>query len=257
MGPLLGGILIAYLKLKTSLFFMAAVALILLLFSTFLSNLKSDQKITPTTEKSNVSGRHSLSYLFSSGPVGFTVLSNCLIGIILGVQAPLIFPFVKEVFNRNTDSAGLLLSSAGIGGMIGAFFIKKFPQYIHPKNIPWLILFDGFIFYLFTEAKNFSLSTIIFTSLGIMSAVTLVIVEGLVQDDVPEHHHPFVFSLTQFASGAGGASFGMLAGYLAEILTTKTVLSGAAVIESIIGLGLIYTGTRFRHHQKNNLIKQL
>ena len=77
-----------------------------------------------------------------------------------------------------------------------------------------------------------------------MGAVTLIIVEGAVQKDVGVTHRPFVFSLMQLASGAGGASLGIVTAFLAEWYGAKNVLAAAAGVEIIFG-GLCLLGGYF------------
>ena len=68
-----------------------------------------------------------------------------------------------------------------------------------------------------------------------MGAVTLLLVESTVQSEVRSEYQPTVFSLMQFAGGAGGATLGIFAAYLAEIFGSQITLFGAAISE--IGIG--------------------
>jgi hypothetical protein len=63
----------------------------------------------------------------------------------------------------------------------------------------------------------------------------LIVVEGAVQRDIQSQHRPFIFSVMQFAGGAGGASLGIAAGFLADSYGAKPVLSGAAIGEVMVG----------------------
>ena len=71
-----------------------------------------------------------------------------------------------------------------------------------------------------------------------MGAVTLVIVEAAVQEQVAQRHQPFVFSVMQFSAGAGGAAIGVLAASLAALIGTPPVFLGMAASEVVLALSM-------------------
>jgi predicted MFS family arabinose efflux permease len=174
-------------------------------------------------------------YLKTLPWVFLVVISYCMVAMILEIQSPLIFPFTKEVFGKGSDFASMLLGAAGVGGVVGSLLPLRFPKIFHAKSIPYLVLFDGLIFSIFTLSSSTKLSVGLFLLLGIMGAVTLLLVESTVQSEVRSEYQPTVFSLMQFAGGAGGATLGIFAAYLAEIFGSQITLFGAAIIE--IGIG--------------------
>ena len=232
VAPPLGGILVANFGPRISLFAMVGLSAVVAVLLSFIAKPSSPGD----AEKAEGSGvAASLRHLVALPQTAAVVTVFCLISVILEVQAPLLFPFVKEVYAAKSDFTGLLLGLAGFGGIVGAILAERFPTRFTEHTIPWLGIADGAIFLLFTQLRDPIVASILFTTLGMMGAVTLIIVEGVVQKDVGSAHRPFVFSLMQFAGGAGGASLGILAAFLAGTYGAKTVLAAAAGTEIIFG----------------------
>ncbi|OZC94883.1 hypothetical protein CH275_28425 [Rhodococcus sp. 06-235-1A] len=163
----------------------------------------------------------------------------CLVAVILETEAPLIFPFVDEKLAQGPMLAGILLGVSGLGGVAGAAATRIFPRMLVPSTIKWLILADGIVFLLFTLTSNVIVSISLFAALGAMGAITLVIVESAVQREVDSKDRPFVFSLMQFSAGAGGATVGILAAFIASRVGTPPVLAACALLEILAAVFLI------------------
>lgn len=174
--------------------------------------------------------------LFAMRHVFAVVGLFCIVAVILEIQAPLIFPFVHDVYSADSRLGGMLLGLCGFGGLAGAYAAERWPGFFLTSSIPLLVCIDGLLFLCFTQLTNLFFASVLFTMLGAMGAITLILVESVVQTDVDTANRPFVFSLMQFAGGAGGATLAVLAAFLADELTTKLVLSGAAVVEVAIGI---------------------
>lgn len=255
VGPALGGLMIGNLGAWPSLLIMAAISSVVFFL---LMPLPSSKRNACKIDTTNVSAFASLRHLLQLPQTLAIVVMFCLVSVILEVQAPLMFPFVKEVYASGSEFTGILLGLAGLGGIFGAFLAQRFPDVFKEKSIPWLVVGDGLVFLIFTQLKDPIFASIIFTSLGMMGAVTLIIVEGSVQKNIQGEHRPFVFSVMQFAWGAGGASLGILAAFSSEIYGSKYVLAGAAIGEMALGvlgilLGLLYLNSKLS--VKNPLIK--
>jgi hypothetical protein len=181
--------------------------------------------------------RASLRSLFDVSHVAAVVGVYCAVVAILEIQAPLVFPFVHEIYSAGSSLGGILLGLCGLGGFAGAYAAERRPHLFSPSSIPLLVFLDGLLFLCFTQLSDIFVACLLFTTLGAMGSITLILVESVVQTEVAASNRPFVFSLMQFSGGAGGASLGVLAAFLAERFTTKLVLSGAALLE--IGVGIV------------------
>ncbi|MDQ2956939.1 MAG: MFS transporter [Actinomycetota bacterium] len=239
-GPPLGGIAVETLGFRSSLVVMAVLSL---LVAAILSAVhRPVVEHDPTVSAESTSPVASIRYLRGLPYVAAVIAVYCLVAVILEVEAPLMFPFVSEIYHRDSGYAGVLLGLAGIGGIAGAFLAQRFPALFTEASIPVLIVLDGLIFLAFTQLGNSILADALFTLLGVMGAVTLIVVEGAVQKHVSKTHRPFVFSAMQFAAGAGGASLGIVTAFLAQAYGAKPVLAVCAIVELAAGFGCLGAG---------------
>jgi predicted MFS family arabinose efflux permease len=256
VGPPLGGGLFAWKGATKTFLFMGFITFIfeitVLLFN------KSDSSFDKKNKSNFISdfdqgNKHrffnSLKELKEKPKTFLTVFTYCLVAIILEIQTPLIFPFVKEVYNKGPEFASYLLGLTGLGGIIGALLPKFFPRQITTNSMPLLMIIDGMVFSIFTLLKIPSIAFHLFAFLGLLGAITLIIVEAIVQIEVESEFRAQVYSIMQFAGGAGGASIGVLTSYLAEIFGSQKVLTGAAGIEILCG---IFSATFFISLFKKN-----
>jgi predicted MFS family arabinose efflux permease len=239
IGPPLGGLLFSQGSFPMALIVIGLTTLFILML--FKSQYSEFKKIT-MDQFSKVNGgdaigivktyRHLISkpYLFS------VVFSYCLVAILLEIQAPLIFPFVSEVYSLGSDHASYLLGLGGIGGITGAIIAKKYPDIINAKYIPWLLVFDGIVFGAFCLTSEILIGALLFCFLGIIGAISLIIVEAVVQTQSTQEYRASIFSLLQFAAGAGGAAISVGAGILAYKIGTQSVLLYSAYFEILVGL---------------------
>ncbi|WP_161597537.1 MFS transporter [Fluviispira multicolorata] len=237
VGPALGGIVAAFYSLSQICLSLSFLCLIPIFFLINLKNVKIN--FQAARQEKTLSFKENILYLFSKRIILFLIISYCLVVIVLEMQTPLIFPFVKEKFNADNSITGILFSMAGIGGITGALI----PMFLKFKNealsIILLVIFDGLLVFLFTISGNFYISCTIFTLLGLMGAVTIVLVETKVQNDLEEKYRPFAFSIIQLAKSTLGASLAAASGVFADIIGAVKVLRYAAYIEIFAGILLL------------------
>jgi predicted MFS family arabinose efflux permease len=239
-GPPLGGVILAALGFQAALFCMAGLsALAALLLSLVRAGDPGRRADAP---RASATPMASLLHLWRAPRTASVVAMFCLVSVILEVQAPLMFPFVREVHGRGSDYTGLLLGLCGIGGIAGAYLAQRFPRALGERSVPWVVAADGVIFLIFTQLREPDVGAVLFVFLGMMSAITLVIVESAVQRDIESRFRPFVFSVMQFAAGAGGASLGIVTAFLAEGHGAQPVLAIAAMAETGSGLLCLVAG---------------
>ena len=232
-APAIGGLIVGFWGYSAALFALSLPSAGLVLI------LMAAEK--PTSKKdANSSQMHGLRASFRSFTAAKQVVGivgvYCLVAVLLEIQAPLIFPFVHEVYSAGSTLAGLLLGLCGLGGLIGAYAAERWPRFFSPATIPVLVCVDGLLFFCFTQIVDLTVASVLFAALGAMGSITLILVESAIQTDVKSENRPFVFSIMQFAAGAGGATVAVLAAFLAEKTSTKLVLSGAAVVEVVVGV---------------------
>jgi hypothetical protein len=243
-APACGGLLVGLLGFKIALFtLIGANVCLAALLATIPAMEKEGQQHIAAPPNLLAALRNLLQVRRVAAVVGV----YCIMAAVLEIQAPLVFPFVHEVYGASSVLGGTLLGLCGFGGLLGAYATEAWPKYFSPSAIPLLILCDGLLFFAFTQISNLPVACILFVFLGSMGSITLIVVEGVVQTDADANNQPFIFSMMQFSGGAGGASLGVAAAFLAERYTTRLVLGGAALLESLLGiLCLILLGGALR-----------
>ncbi|MFI9230790.1 MFS transporter [Streptomyces rimosus] len=247
-GPAIGGASVAYFGMGPSLVVMASLSLLVALLVSLVQKPPAHQSDAP--DEGGVSALSSLRHLKGIPEIAAIVAVYCMVSVILEVQAPLMFPFVDEVYERGSDYAGLLLGLCGVGGIAGALLAQRFPHRFTEATLGWLVVVDGVVFFTFTQIQQTVLAALACILLGIMGAVTLVIVEGAVQRSVEAQHRPFTFSLMQFAGGAGGASIGVGMAFLADTYGARSVLGSSALAEILMGILAAAVWRYSIHHRK-------
>ncbi|MFE9097038.1 MFS transporter [Streptomyces sp. NPDC007264] len=234
VAPPLGGIAVTMLGMTWSLVIGAVLGVAVM---PLLAALKSATVPVGEQEKeTSVAVSASLRHLFGMPQVVAMVTTYCLVVIILEVESPLMFPFAEQAYGLDGSFTGLLLGLGGLGGILGAVLTQRFPRVFSESSLAWMIVFDGLVFFAFTQADSVLVACALFTLLGAMGSVSIVLVEGAVQEHVAAAHRPFVFSAMQFAGGAGGAALGVVAAYIAGATGAKPVLAWCALIEVAAGL---------------------
>ncbi len=237
-GPALGGVLVSSLGINYAFLALMAIDVVNVIvvqrlrLSTNALKLESDKIQGPSL-------LNSLAHLWSIQRTAAIIAVFCVVSIVLEMECPLLFPFVHEVYKANSGFTGTLLGLTGFGGIVGGIAAHRFPKLFKEESISWLFVLDGVFFFIFTQLRQPVLASILFMTLGFLGAITLVLVETVIQRDIEEKHRPFVFSLMQFAGGAGGASVGIGAAYLADSYGAKSVLAACAGFEVLFGLFLI------------------
>ncbi|WP_268256037.1 MFS transporter [Streptomyces mirabilis] len=235
VAPPLGGVAVTVLGLTWSLVIGAVLGAALLPLLVALKAVPTASHVEQEQEVS-VGMSASLRHLFRMPQVVSMVTTYCLVVIILEVESPLMFPFAEQAYGLDGSFTGLLLGLGGLGGIVGAILTQRFPRVFSESSLSWMIVFDGLVFFAFTQAHSVPVACALFTLLGAMGSVSIVLVEGAVQEHVASAHRPFVFSVMQFAGGAGGAALGVVAAYIANSTGAKSVLAWCALIEVAAGL---------------------
>lgn len=153
---------------------------------------------------------------------------------IMQMEAPLIFPFVKEVYNLGVNVSGTLLGICGVGSLLGATVMHVYAKPIRSVWLTLLLAFDGLVLLLISYGFSLGFTYFLFIFLGIISSVALVTVETQVQSEAPPKFHTFIFSIMSFVGGVGGASLTLVSTSVADVYGSALVLRGCAYLEVIV-----------------------
>lgn len=189
-----------------------------------------------------------ISIMYKNSSIKLMILIDLFITFAMSMQGMLIYIFIRQTLkmgNRAEMAWGILLSSLGVGAMIGSLVIgvvvkrykNKFKLFLN------VLLFDSACFTAFLLNTYFPLSVVLFAFLGCIGTVHSIVLNTVLQDTVPDENRGKVFS-----------TFGMLRGPIsilsiavgtaaASVLSAQIVLLMAAFIELLIGVGVRFTKT--------------
>jgi len=149
--------------------------------------------------------------------------------------------FAKDVLDRDSLGLGILISSFGIGGLIGSMFWAAIPNLKHTGIFCILAVCGWHItMIVFAASTNFYLSVGILVVTGMMFSSSLVLVlTVLMQTGRPEFRGRLMGlrTLAIYAHAFGSLAAGAVAGLLGAPATA--VISGVFGISMMIGLALI------------------
>ena len=149
--------------------------------------------------------------------------------------------FAKDVLDRDSLGLGILISSFGIGGLIGSMFWAAIPNLKHTGIFCILAVCGWHItMIVFAASTNFYLSVGILVVTGMMFSSSLVLVlTVLMQTGRPEFRGRLMGlrTLAIYAHAFGSLAAGAVAGLLGAPATAG--ISGVFGISMMIGLALI------------------
>ena len=187
IGPAIAGILIASAG-EGICFLSNAISYIAVIWALFLMkvNARPNRKSTKNTMISEF--KEGFKYVWESVQIRSIILYlgiTCLIGM----SYPVIMPvFVKEVLHGGADTLGFLMSSSGIGALIGALYlagrksIKGLEKWVCIASLSMAL---GLMGLSFTSSILISMCLTFFTGIGmvVIIAACNTMVQHLVDDD--------------------------------------------------------------------------
>lgn len=238
-GPALAGGISGILNPESSIFVTSILSILSIIF---LFNIIDDRKFYEIESEDNnkkqevVSNVVVLKELSRRQDLIIPVIVYVIVLAILEMEAPLVFPFVKEVYGKGGDVAGTLLGVCGVGGLVSSMMIYKVNKAISSWVLTLLLAFDGIILALTTNNVSLEFLYLLYGLLGIIASATLITVETKIQNEAPKKYQPFLFSSLAFASGAGGACLTLVSTFCADLWGAAIVLRYCAYFEMIIGV---------------------
>jgi predicted MFS family arabinose efflux permease len=198
-----------------------------------------------------------LSYLF----VMFGVFT-----LVIGVQFPLIYIFVKEVLGGGPAEAGWLFSAVGVGGLIGGAALASLKKEQRPfdlktlrgkKNLAWLAVIDGVLVILFAIQTSLVPTMIFFGMFGFVGTAFHSAITAAVATEAPEHLRGRVFALNTAMHGPLIVLSIALGTPLAEQFGSVPVFLGSGLLEMVVGAGCLYWAYRMHRDHPQGIRAQV
>lgn len=242
IGPALGGVLVALGGFKLA-FLADAVSYLIPVIG--MMGIKYKEKLSYINKRALFSGTSilrgnlaGLKYVRSNPVIRQVFLVNAVIQFICGLQGPLLFPFVVEVFKMDSGYAGFLFSAAGVGGLIGSVLAVKIYKGNLLSMFAKILFLDGFMFLLFAQSRVFWLSLILFTFAGAIDTIFETIANGAIQETADSDYIGRVFAAKSLVTDPVSMAASGLGGFLAHNFTVYSIFSLSALGEIIVAAKL-------------------
>jgi MFS family permease len=177
----------------------------------------------------------------------FTLMVIVFVPIIVAMPFQMLMPvFARSVFGAGEMGLGLLMSSVGIGALLGSTLIASLGNFQH-KGL--LMLLSGITFgiflVLFSVSGSLMLALIYLIFVGFGSSIFMTLTSTLLMDNTPEELIGRVMSI--FMMTWGLSPLGALpAGALAETFGAPVTVSFGGAILFIFILAIIVSQPRIR-----------
>ncbi|MFO7997125.1 MAG: MFS transporter [Dehalococcoidia bacterium] len=232
LGPALTGFLIAAFDFSVVYYLMTGLYLMSSVFITFL----------PLTSVTALAGQGGLSDIKEGldyarhQPIIFSVLAFSLAGFVLGMPCiPLMPIFTEDILKVGATGLGVLLSTAGIGAIVGSLILASLPD----KNRGLLLIGSGLCLgvalasFAFSRSWYLSLSLLAFVGLGQSGLIALG--NTLLQHYSTDEYRGRVMSI--FTTEMGLMGFGALgAALLAEAIGVQWAIGSFAICIAFLSI---------------------
>lgn len=194
-----------------------------------------------------------VSIMWKDQTLKLILLIDLYVTFAMAMQGPLIYIFIKQSLNMGSKAElawGALLSSLGVGSVLGSFIIGVLVKRYKNKFKLFLnvLLFDSISFTLFLLNKYFPLSILIFAFLGVVGTAFSIIINSTIQSKVDDENRGKVFSVFGMLSNPIAILSVLIGTTAAEVISAKYVLLSVAALEAAIALGVRLTKT-FRQYE--------
>ena len=238
IGPALGGIIIAGLSVA-GCFYINAVSFLAFIFVLLVIKPMSAPKKDNNNHfiedfKSGIRFvRNNPNYIILLSIIGTVSFFSFSYFVLMPV-------FAKDVFSVGAKGYGLLLSAGGIGSILAAMQLAGLKDEKKQINILFISIFLFTVSLIaFSFSHSFLLSCFILALGGYSSLSSMVVVNSLIQANVPDEFRGRVMSMFMLTF-AGTVPFGSLAaGSLASLIGAEKTVTLLGIISFIIFLLLV------------------
>ncbi|QRG70365.1 MFS transporter [Brevibacillus choshinensis] len=186
----------------------------------------------------------------------YLIFVQLLVTFVMSMQAALTFLHVEAHFQGYGDTetiVGLLFSVTGIGGLLGAVFMRKMLGHI--RMIPLFLLslaLDGFLVIIFAVSKDLIAVVAIWIFLGVIGTVNGIVTETVVQSTVDPAMRGRVYGILSTCSEPVSLLSTGVGTSLAALVGSKMVFLFAGASEVVVALFGRFLPSYHRLNQRMN-----
>lgn len=232
VGPAVAGFSVAIIG-EAGCFLINGISFVAVLISLFL--MKPAEKIYDSAEESFWDKlKEGFAYVRGS-KVLTKLLTLVSVPCLLSMNYATLMPvFAKDIFHRNADGLGILMSSVGVGAILGALIIARLSYSRHKGKT---LILGGFgsavTILLFGLSKNFTLSCLLLFLVGLSNVLYLTSTNTLIQSNAEDEYRGRAVSFYTLIFMGMMPIGSLLIGWVAEYLTAPGVTVLFAAITTV------------------------
>ena len=223
LGPAVAGFLVAIIH-ESGCFFINGISFVTVLIS--LTLMKFPPFIEKVTKDSYMTGMMDGIHYIKQKRVLLGLLVLVTVPSLLSLSYATLMPiFAKEIFKREADGMGILLSCVGIGAVMGALVVAR----VSHSKVRGKILISGAIgsslsIIAFGLSRNFYLSCFILILVGISNVMYLATTNTLIQSNSQDEYRGRVISFYTLIFQGMMPIGSLLLGTMASWFTASTTI---------------------------------
>jgi MFS family permease len=155
---------------------------------------------------------------------------------VTAMQQPLVVVFVKDVLGGSDTQLGLIISAAGLGGILGAVAGAAAVSRGRPlRTIALLTVLDGLLLLVFAFNRTFEVALVLFACFGALATLAQIALATFLQDTAPEHSRGRTFGWLGTVVGPVSLAAVFLGPLAASLTGVVAVLAACGVAEVLVG----------------------
>jgi MFS family permease len=160
---------------------------------------------------------------------------------VTAMQQPLVVVFVKDVLQGSDVQLGVIISAAGLGGILGALGGGAAVSRNRPlRLIGLLIALDGILLVVFSLNRSFTAALLIFACFGALATLVQIALATYLQEATPEERRGRTFGWLGTVIGPLSLASVFLGPLAAALIGVVAVLVLCGLAELVIGtMGLL------------------
>ena len=222
IGPAIAGILVSVIGM-CGCFYLNGISFLAVIAALFW--IKLDKNITQNNNSPLKDLKGGLVFISHNRTILGLVSILVVIGF-FGISYIMLMPvFAANVLHIGVGGLGLLMSSIGLGALVGSLILARLGDFKHKgRFLVWSIFLFSFLLINFSLSKNFNWSIILLFFLGCLSVPATALINTLLQITVPDEFRGRIMSVFMITF-AGIVPFGgLVAGSLAQVLGVSVAL---------------------------------
>ncbi|MDD5477488.1 MAG: MFS transporter [Candidatus Omnitrophica bacterium] len=244
IGPAIAGVLVSVIGMS-GCFYLNGVSFLAVIIALFYIRLGTGKARNNNSAIKDL--KEGLIFI-SRHPLILALVSMVGAMSLFGISYVILMPvFVNHVLAAGVKGLGILMSSTGLGALIGALILARLGDFKYKGR---LLIGSAFLFSLsliiFSLSKNYALAVFSLILIGCTSVIPIALINTLLQINVPDEFRGRVMSLFMITF-AGIMPFGnLISGGLAQTLGVSAALffCGLTCLALFTLINFVFSGLR-------------